>query len=912
MALSRLFRVWRHRVRSLSDRDHLDAELGQEITFHFEQLVREKIAEGMATKEARLAARRALGSVPLLEDQCRDQRRVAWLQDLWQDLAYSIRMLHQSPGFTAVAVLSLALGIGANSAILGALQHTLLVDIPLPHADRLVLIRTYPLENPGQTSAASVPDYFAVRAQSRSFEAMGASIAEQRDLGSEEDGNPAERIPGQGFDPGLFQTLGVQPMLGRVFTEAEDQVDHPAPVIVISHRLWQRRCGGDPNILEKQVRLNGINMTVIGVMPESFHYPLEVTDYWVPLSINHFQLQGSARFYATLGRLKPGVSVAHAQAEMDAIGAQLARDFPDRNKGRGIRVITLRDAWYGWMIAPLGTLETAVALVLLIACANVAGLLLARGAARRSEMAMRVALGAGRGRIIRQLLTESVLLSLIGGALGTFIAWGGLHALVGMTPPPGGTRVSGIPLDLPILALMAVLSLGTGLVFGIGPALACFQLDLAGPLKESSQSTGAPYVRQRLRSALVTVQIAFALMLLIGSGLLIKSFVRLSGHELNFEPSGLLTFEFHVPEQQYLSSAGLFQGTPYFEVDPTPTPIVERVYNRLREVPGAESVAGISLPPVNSLVLANFGFRIEGRAIPEDAASTWRAVYFLITPNFFSTMKTPVVRGRSFDDRDAPSASWVVIINETMARRFFPGEDPIGKRITLSVVSGEQPREIVGVVRDIPTRRSTPDPQPVIYTSYLQQPPIYRGPSGNTFGQMTFLIRTSGDPMRLVPAARNAVAEIEPDRPISAVQTMERYWDDAMLDKWYLALVVGLFAFIATTLAAIGIYGVMAYSVAQRTREIGIRLALGASPRKILALIGGRAAILISFGVLLGLVGSLGLSRLIASQLWGIKPTDPTTFTGVSLFLIAVALLACFVPARRAIRVDPTEALRSE
>lgn len=912
MTRSRLFRVWRHRIRSLSDRDHLDAQLGQEITFHFEQLVQEKIAEGMAIKEARLAARRALGNVVLLEDHCRDQRRVAWLQDLGQDLTYGLRMLRQNPGFAAVAALSLALGIGANSAILGAFQHTLLVDIPLPNADRLALIRSYPLENPGQASAASVPDYFAIRAQSRSFEAMGASIADQRDFGSETDGNPAERIRGQGFDPGLFQALGVQPILGRVFTEAEDQVDHPAPVIVISHRLWQRRFGGDPNILQKQVRLNGINMTVIGVMPESFHYPLEVTDYWVPLAINHFQLQGSARFYAVLGRLRTDVSIAQAQAELDAIGAQLARDSPQRDKGRGLRVITLREAWYGWMIAPLGTLEAAVALVLLIACANVAGLLLARGEARRAEMAMRVALGAGRGRIIRQLLTESVLLSLIGGALGTFIAWGGLHALSRMTPPPGATRVAAIPLDLPILAVMALLSLGTGLVFGIGPALACFQLDLAGPLRESSRSAGAPYVRQRLRSALVTAQIAFALMLLIGSGLLINSFFRLVGQDLNFDPSGLLTFEFHVPEQQYLRSAGLFQGTPYFEVDPTPTPIVERVYNRLREVQGAESVAGISLPPVNSLVLANFGFRIEGRAVPEDASSTWRAVYFLITPNFFSTMKTPVVRGRSFDDHDVPSSAWVAIINETMARRFWPDEDPIGQRITLSVVSGEQPREIVGVVRDIPTRRSTPDPQPVMYTSYLQQAPTYRGPSGNTFGQMTFLMRTSGDPMRLVPAARNAVAEVEPDRPISAVQTMEQYWDGGIIDKWYLALVVGMFAFIATTLAAIGIYGVMAYSVAQRTREIGIRMALGASPRKILALIGGRAAVLISFGVLLGLAGSLMLSRLIASQLWGIQPTDTATFTAVSLLLIAVALLACFVPARRAIQVDPTGALRTE
>jgi len=915
MRRSRWLRIWNNRLHSLFRKDRLDAELSQELALHFEQLVGEHVAEGMSPEAARRAAKLALGNLSILEEECRDQRRVGWLHDVWQDLRYGLRMLRQSPGFTSVVVLSLALGIGANSAILGALRSTLLAKVPFPDGDRLVLVRTYPEWNPALSNSASIPDYIAWKQQSRSFESMGASIADHsRDFGAEEDGRPAERIEGHGFAPSLFVALGVQPMLGRTFTEAEAEIDHPAPVMVLSHRLWQRRFGSDPGVLGKQVRLSGASLTIIGVMPPDFHYPLQETEYWVPLGINHFQLQGSARFFEVVARLKPGVSVQQAQAEMDGIAAQLSHDFPDRHKGWRIRVQALRDAWYGWMKIPLATLEGAVALVLLIACANIAGLLLARGAARRPEIVMRMALGAGRGRVVRQMLTESVLLSLIGGALGTFVAWGALRALLQMNPPLAGQRITDVAVDLPLLALLGLLSVVTGLVFGTGPAIACFQLDLAGPLKESTRSAGSPYRRKRLQSALVMLQIASALVLLIGSGLLINSFIRLAGYDLNFDPSGLLTFEYRIPQQQYVHNIGVFQGAPYSAIDPSPTPAIQRVYEQLRTMRGPESVAGISLPPVNSLVLNSLGFSIEDKPMPENAAdrNAFRAVYFLITPNFFTTMKARVVRGRDLNDFDTAASSWVAIINESMARRFWPGEDPIGKRLTLGVVSGERPREIVGVVADIPVRRDRAESQPVIYTSYLQQSPDYRGPIANMFGQMTFLLRTPGDPLSLVPAARSAVADVDPDHAITRIQMMEQYWGGGLRDKRILASVLGAFAFVATVLAAIGIYGVMAYSVAQRTREIGIRMALGAGPRKVLMLIGSRAVILISVGMAIGLAGSIALSRVIASQLWGIEPTDPATFTGVSLLLVAVALVASFVPARRAICVDPTEALRTE
>jgi putative ABC transport system permease protein len=473
--------------------------------------------------------------------------------------------------------------------------------------------------------------------------------------------------------------------------------------------------------------------------------------------------------------------------------------------------------------------------------------------------------------------------------------------------------MSAVVVDFPLLALLGVLSVVTGLIFGMGPAIACFQLDLAGPLKESTRSAGSPYRRSRLQSSLVTLQIASALVLLIGSGLLINSFVRLAGFDLNFDPSGLLTFEYRIPQQLYVRNMGVFQGAPYSAVDPSPTPAIQRVYERLRAMRGPESVAGISQPPVNSLVLNSLNFSIENRPLAEAAdRSAFRAIYFLITPNFFATMKTSLTRGRDFSDLDTASAPWVVIINEAMARRFWPGEDPIGKRLTLEVVAGERPREIVGVVRDIPTRRDRADPQPAIYASYLQQSPAYRGPIANMFGQMTFLLRSAGDPTSLAAEARRAVADVDPDHAITRIQIMEQYWGGGMRDKRILAVVLGVFAFLATTLAAIGIYGVMAYSVAQRTREIGIRMALGASPGKVLTLIGSRAVTLIVTGMALGLAGSMALSRLIASQLWGIEPTDPGTFAGVSLLLIGVALLASYIPARKAIRVDPTEAIRTE
>ena len=912
MAPLRLLRVSRHRLRSLWRKNELDQQLNSELAFHFDQLVSESVAEGMSLAEARQAARRAMGNLTLLEEQCRDQRRLAWIQDLYSDVVFGLRTLRKSPIFTVVAAISLAIGIGANTAILGAIDAIVRGQLPVSDPDAVVLLRTFPLGNPGQQSQASVPDFLAWKAQNTVFESMGAFLADQRDLGGEKDGTPPERLIGEGVTPGFFQALRVQPVLGRLFTEAEDEIDNAAPVALISYQLWQRRFGGDARVLNRQVRMNGAPVTIIGVMPGSFRYPLENLDFWAPMGYNRFQLEGSARLFTVTARLKQGVTLRQAQSEMDAIAARLAKEYPQRHQGWGVRVESLRAAWFGWLAAPLLTLETAVGLLLLIACANVAGLLLARGSVRRPEITMRVALGATRGRIFRQLLTESVLLSLIGGLLSIAVAYAALRIIASATPPFAAQRVIEVGIDARTLSLMILISLASGVVFGVAPAMAAVKLDLVSSVTESGRTLGIPRRRYALGSLMVGAQIALATVLLAGAGLLTRSFLGMVSQDLNFDPQGLLTFEFRVPLGKYLRGVGSNQGRPFFEVAP-PAQTMSEVYDRLKALPGVHSAAGISLPPVNSILIPTATVLPEGRPLPDDPENqqSLRVFHFLVTPNTFATMKTPLVRGREFTERDTPGTPWGAVINESMARRFWPGEDPIGKRFRIDVISGEQPREVIGVVRDIPLSRRA-GPEPILYTSYLQQAALYRGPSGNMFGTLTFMLRTAGDPMALVPSVKNAIAEVDPDRAISNITTMDKLTEVRVRDAQTYVLGMNSFAFVATLLAALGIYGLMSYTVAQRRREIGIRIALGAGTTRVLALVGLRTSLLVLAAIGTGLICSRNLAELIRSQLWGIAPDDPLTFAGACLLLGIVAVIACLIPAQRAVRVDPAAALRND
>jgi putative ABC transport system permease protein len=887
-------RIWRLRWRSIARKDALDTELARELRFHFDELVAEHEAAGMPAADARRAAHRTFGNLASLEAACRDERRVTWLHDLRQDATYGVRMLRRQPAFTAIAAASLALGIGANAAVLGALDAIVLNGLPVAHADRFVAIQAAPLDHSQPPAGVSLAEYAAYRERARSFVTLDVAIRWTSEMSSDAREAPAERVQGQHVTAGWLTMFGITPELGRVFADAESRPDQPL-VIVISDGFWRRRFGADPHVLNKTLRLDGASRTVIGVMPAEFRYQAAGVDYWIPLNVAPQPAPG-ARLFAVRGQLKPGVTTSEAQAEIDGLAAQLATERPVQQKGWGAQVRSLKDSLFGWAGGPLLMFEAAVALVLLIACANVAALLLSRSATRRREIALRVALGAGRARIVRQLLTESVLLAIVGGALGVFVALLTLRAVVSMTTPPGSPPLAAVGLNLHVVGLLALLTLGTGIACGLAPAL-------AGPSAKTPSRRGVP------RGALASAQLAFALILLIGSGLLLNSFIRLARRDLNVVTDNLVRIDFSIPANRYAKAIGSHEGYPYFEINPAPAVRIQRVLDRLRLVPGVQSAGGISAPPVDAFVLTTVTIRLEEQhAVSAEPPS---AAYFIVTPKVFSTMGTPIVRGREFLDRDVANGAWVAIVNETAARRFWPGEDPIGKRVTLDIVPEEQPREVIGVIRDIPARHEE-DPRPVVYASFLQQPARYRGPWAGLQGTMTFMLRATGDLASITSAAQRAVAEIEPDRALFSASTVDSNMSNAMGKFRYLVVVVAVFAAMATLLAAIGTYGVMACTVSERTKEIGIRRAMGASPREIVAFIGRRAFIVVAAGLAGGIAGALALTRLIASQLWGVRPTDPATFTTVALVLVGVAIVACIVPVRRAMAVDPTIALRVE
>jgi putative ABC transport system permease protein len=653
-------------------------------------------------------------------------------------------------------------------------------------------------------------------------------------------------------------------------------------------------------------------VTILGVMPPDFHLSDENADFWQPLVLNRFQLQGSAPYLNVVGRLKPGVSAAQAQAEMKSIADQLARNFPTRNKDRGVRVEPLHDALFGWMKQPLWMLEGVVAFVLLIACANVAGLQLARGATRQTEVAVRSALGAGRWRIVRQFLVESVMLSLVGGALGAILAWVGLRLLIAISPP-WFPLLQHIAINPGVLAFTAALAILAGVAFGIVPALQASRPNLVESLKEAGRGSMTSVARLRFRGALVAGQIALALVLLAGAGLMINSFFRLTGADLGSNPAGVITFDYDFPVQQYVKVVGTYHNYPLLDVSPMPAQNFDRLLERIREMPGVQSVAGSVYPPMQGGE-DKMTFTIQGRPVPQSEAerNALSAVYYPVTTGLFTTLQVPLLRGRDFTPRDSASAPWVAIINQTMARTFWPNEDPIGKQLTLDLVPEERPHQIVGIVGDVKVSRLQTKPEPAMYVPHAQRPARYRGPYQWTRIYMSYLIRPAADVSTVIPAVRKAMAEIDPTRPIGKFRTMDEVLAEQVQEPRYYTLLLSIFAGVATLLATVGIYGVMAHSVAQRTREIGIRMALGAHWRDVIKLVMWNALLLIGTGLLVGLGGSLALTRLIAARLWGVSAADPATFASVAALLAVVALLATLIPAHRALRVDPTIALRYE
>ncbi|MBV9772848.1 MAG: ABC transporter permease [Gemmatimonadetes bacterium] len=803
------------------------------------------------------------------------------MDTLLQDLRYGLRALLRSPGFAVVAILTMALGIGASTAIFGVVDAVLLRPLPFPEPERLVRIRG--VGESGGEGNVSVPNFEDWRAMSRSFEEMGIGTQWPVNL----TGDSPERVGGAVVSSGFFRTLGVRPALGRTFLPGEDRVGGPR-VVVLAHDLWRRRFGGDPGVLGRTLQLDGEGFTVVGVMPADFHPPFQEreTALWKPIGFR--MTAGSAderssAYFQVVGRLRPGVTPEQAREEMRAVARRLEERYPQADRGLSARVQPLHEAVAGDLRPALLVLLAAVGCVLLIACANVASLLLARVAARRREMAVRGALGATRVRIARQLLTEALLLSLLAGALGVLLSVWGSQLLVALSPfdLPGLVDVG---TDWRVLAFALAASLGTGVLFGMIPAVHASRADLHGAIKEGARgSSGGRHVTAR--ALLVVSEVALALVLLCGAGLLLRSFALLRRVDPGFDPAHVLAVDLVLPQSRYTTSEA--QAALY-----------RRVLDNLRAIPGVASAGATTTLPLSGDQLSS-GFIVEGRETPAPGASH-EAGLDMVSPDYFRTLGIALRRGRAFTDRDGAKAPSVVVVNETLARRYFPGTDPVGERIRLD--GSDQPSEIVGVAADVRHRALGTEAPPTVYVPFEQ--------SALPFA--TLVVRTAADPEAFAGAARRAVLAADPHQPVSRVRSMSQVLAGSVAEQRFNLLLLGAFAAAAMTLAAIGLYGVMAYSVAQRSREIGIRMALGAAPRDAVRLVVGEGIRLALAGGVLGLVAAAAATRLLASLLYRVTPGDPWTFAAVVALLGGTALLASYLPARRATRVDPMVSLRSE
>lgn len=808
------------------------------------------------------------------------------METIWQDVKYGARMLRKNPGFTVVAVLTLALGIGANSAIFSVLNAVLLKPLPYPDAGRLVFLTEWSQQVPNMSF--SVENFKDVRDQNKVFDSIVAFRSQNYVLTGFQE---PERLNGRQATSGLFQTLGVKPILGRGFSPEEDKVG-AQKVVLLGEGFWNRRFSRDANILGKQVVLNNESYTVIGVMPSTLHGSLRLNDVWTPLLTNEEQFGGPQRRGShpgiyVVGRMKAGVRVEQARAEVVGIAKRLAEQYPNSNSKQSMTVAPLLEAVIGDLGSALWVLMGAVFFVLLIACSNVANLLLARAAARSKEIAVRTAMGAGRKRIVRQLLTESVLLSTAGGLLGLGLAYAGVKGLVAITPT-NTPRINEVTLDGWVLAFTMLLSIGTGLVFGLIPALQSSKTDTAETLKEGARGASGGVMRHQVRSALVIAEVSMSLILLVGAGLMLRSFKNILDADPGFRSERVMTASFSLPQAKYDQPAKIRQ-------------FIDQAVKKVQAIPGVDFAAS-TLP-----LLGGFqnGFVAEGQPEPQPGQMASTDVT-RITPDYFHAMGMPLLRGRAFTDMDVDGQQLVCIIDETMAQTYWPGQDPLGKWIRFGSNVQNPHMTVVGVVPHVKNYGVDQESRVEIYLPVMQ----------NTIGAATFVIRTAGDPGAVTSAVRQAVSSLDPDVPIYGARPLEEILSDSRGQRRIAAQLLATFSLLALTLAAVGIYGVMAYSVQQRTQEIGIRLALGAQKNDILKMIVGHGMILAGIGVVLGWLAafgtSFGLTRMVATLLFKVSPADPPTFASTPLLLALVALLACYIPARRAMRVDPMVALRYE
>ncbi len=905
----RQLRGWLVRLFSGFNRKQREREFAEELESHLALHIEDNLRAGMSPEEARRQALIKLGGVTLAQELHREQRGLPMLETFWQDLRFGLRMLRKQPGFSLIAILTLALGIGANTAIFSVVDATVLRPLPYPESERLVALwsKTSSMNRFG----SCVPDYRAWRDQNQVFEGLGAFW--YGDFNMTDEGQNAERAAGFFVTANLFSVLGVAPALGRGLQAANEGFGQHH-VVLLSHGLWQRRYGGDPNIIGRGVKLSGVTHTVVGVMPQGMTFLDNASrpELWVPLSFAAGDSMATRNNYylQLVGRLRPGVSIEQAQSDVSAIAERNKAEFGTTSG----TVVSLREQIIGDVRRGLLVLLGAVAFVLLVACVNVANLLLARAAVREREFAVRAALGASRVRIIQQLLVESIPLGLLGGAAGLLLAYWGLE-LIRSLLPSSLPRHNAISIDGRVLGFTLLASVLTVVVFGLLPAFQTAHEGVREALNEGGRGGTSGRRRSRLRDGLVVIEMALALVLLVGAGLMLRSFARLQQVDTGFSATNVLTMRIVLPEAQYpiprQPSATPPAGLNFFN----------QLLERITALPGVESASVTTMLPLGAGSGSGKRFSVEGRLVPSSIDQVPTVQYTLVSPDYFNTLGITVRRGRGFTTSDRAETQQVAVINETLARRSFPNENPLGKTVWLGPPESMLPRDsqrfagpvnrfvrrtIVGVIADVKSGNLDTAAGSEVYVPLEQ----YRG-DGWSNGMM-LAVRSPLPADSLTAALREQVRALDHDQPVSWIATMETRLSRRLSEPRFSTLLLGLFAAVALLLAAIGIYGVMSYAVTQRLHEIGIRMALGATRRDISRLVIKQGMKRVLLGIAIGSAGALALTRLMQQLLFGVSATDPLTFIGIAVLLASVALVACYIPARRATKVDPLIALRHE
>lgn len=879
-------------LRNLFARSSVERDLDQELRAFIDLLVEEKVKQGLSPAEARRAALVEAGAVEHIKDEVRDVRRGAVLESTWQDVRYGLRLLARSPGFATLAVVTIALGIGANSAIFSVINGVVRKPLAYPAPERLMYITSqFPTLNFSKFWV-SPPEYFEFKERTRTFSSVAAYSTGAMNLS---EGERPERVNAALVTASMFDVLGVKPLRGQVISAQQD-LPNADPVVVISNELWQSSFAGDPNIVGRQVRIQGRPNTVIGVMPSGFDLHDAKVQVWMPLALDPaLRTNRGSHYLYLVGRLAPGASQAGATTELEGMLRQwrewVGTGHVPNDSTHRLQMASLQDEVVGNVKGALWVLQGAVLLVLLIACANVANLLLARAESRHREFAVRTALGAGRTRILRQFMVEGTVLSVFGAVLGLALAWWGLKYLLAMNPD-SIPRASEISLDPAVLLFTVGVALTTGLVFGLAPLLHMGDQAVSQAIRDGSARTTATMGRNRVRRALVTGEIALAVMLVIGAGLLIRTFKNLTTVDSGFDSEGRLTFALELPRATYQEGAQREQ-------------FIAGLVSRLREIPGVDRAAGMwGLPPARPVSANDTEF--EGYTPKEGDPPANVDYYQIATVDYLKTMGIELRDGRGFEPTDATGALSVVI-NEALAKRFYKDQNPIGRRVRPGGGPNDPWFTIVGVTRDVKQGGLENPAGTELYFVFEQGVR-----AGYVPDQMNLVVQTSRPAASIMPAIRSTVAAMDPTLPIIQMRTMDAVVGDSLVRQRFLMQLLGIFAAVALALAAIGTYGILAYMVNERQREIGIRMALGAGTAQVVRMVLRQGVLIAAVGIVAGVVGALGLARFIRSLLYGVSPSDPVTFAAVSLVIAAVAVFACLVPMRRATRVDPLTSIRGD